>query len=88
MLRDFLHVAALFALAPQLAAAAAVVADAAGPQRLLVGLAVHVGQHQHVARLVVLGDDGNQFTLVKIGTIHRQPRAPTQDRPVGGDFTQ
>ena len=43
---------------PQLAAAATPVADATGLERLVIGVAIHVGQHQDVSRLLVLSDHG------------------------------
>src|SRR5262249_12884064 len=57
---DVLGVAALLALAPELTAAAAEVTRPAGANGLLVGLAVHPGQHQHLARVGVLRDGRHQ----------------------------
>ena len=54
---QFLDVAAFLALSPQPTAAAAPVADTPGAQRLVVGVLVHVRQHQDNAGFVVLGDD-------------------------------
>lgn len=51
-----LMVAALLPFAPQLAAAAAVVDSAAGSQRLFPSMFVHPGQHEHLARIGVLGN--------------------------------
>ena len=69
-LLEMLHIAALFALPPQLLPAAAVVAHAAGFQRFAVCFFVHVGQHQYVAIGGILGNDGDQITLAKIGSRH------------------
>ena len=55
-----LHVAALLALAPEPAAAAAEVDRPAGGERFFPGGAIHVGDHQHFARGRILGDDGDQ----------------------------
>ena len=57
---DPLHVAALLALAPELAAAAAVVTGLARTHRLLVRFPVHPGQHQDLARTRVLCDGRHQ----------------------------
>ena len=55
-----LHVAALFALAPEPAAAAAEVDGPAGGERFVPGRAIHVGDHQHLAGGRILGDGGHQ----------------------------
>jgi hypothetical protein len=67
---DVLHVATLLAFPPQPLPAAAVVADAARAQCFFVGIAVHVGEHQHIAGCVILGNDGDEICLVEIGTTH------------------
>ena len=69
---DALHVAALLAFAPQLAAAAAEIDGPPRAQRFLVTLAIHVGQHQHDAGVGVLGDGGYQtVSLGKVGRFGR-----------------
>src|SRR5262249_53425622 len=55
-----LDVAALLALAPKAVATAAEVTRAPGAQRLLVGFAVHPGEHQHRAGVRVLGNGRDQ----------------------------
>src|SRR5262245_41042745 len=57
---DLLHVAALFALAPQLVAAATEVAGPPRAQRLVERFAVHPRQHQHLAGVGVLRDRRDQ----------------------------
>jgi len=65
---DTLDVAALFALPPEFFSAAAVVNRPTGLQRLAITLPIHVGHHQHQARLGVLGDSRKQpAALFKIG---------------------
>ena len=59
-LLQVLHLAGGLALAPQRVAAAAEVADAAGGERLRHGVAVHPGEHQHLAGVVLLRDGGHQ----------------------------
>ncbi len=59
-LAHFLDVAALLALAPEAVAAAAEVDGPARAQRLLVGFAVHPGQHEDGAAVGVLGDGRHQ----------------------------
>src|SRR5205814_9454039 len=62
-----LHIAALLALSPESAPAAAVVASPSGAQGLLVGLAVHPGEHEYLATVGVLCNDGLQAAdLVEI----------------------
>src|SRR5262249_34353154 len=57
---DFLDVAALFALAPELISAAAEIDRPAGAQRFFIGFAVHPGEHQHLASGGVLSDGGDK----------------------------
>ena len=71
---DLLHVATFFALAPQLIATAAEIADTPRTERFLVGVGIHVRQHQHVVVFGILSNDRNQLTLFKIGTTHTNPR--------------
>ena len=52
--------AGFFALAPQAFAAAAVIADPSGAQRLIHRGAIHPCHHQHFAGIVLLGDGGDQ----------------------------
>ena len=79
---DGLHVAGLLALEPQLAARAAEIHRPARFRRLLQGLAVHPGEHQHVIGALFLGDHGHQplgvpFHVVKPvhGLIVAEPAA-------------
>src|SRR5205085_6818585 len=51
-----LDVAAFFSFAPQLAAAAGEVNCPAGGKRFFVAFAIHIGEHQHLARLGILCD--------------------------------
>ena len=62
---QMLRLARGLALTPQPAPAAAEVADAAGGERLGHRLAVHPGQHQHLAGVVLLGDSGHQAVGVE-----------------------
>src|SRR5687768_17838079 len=53
------------ALAPQIAARARPVADAAGFQRFAHGVGVHPGHHQHLAGIVLLRDRWHQAVGVE-----------------------
>src|SRR5581483_7507259 len=80
-LADLLDVAALLALPPQPAAAAAVVDRPAGAERLLERLPVHPGEHEHLAGVRVLGDRRNQPAgLLEVN--HRRP-SPFAGPPTG-----
>lgn len=57
---EFLMVPALLPLAPQFAAAAAVVDGVAGCQSFCPSMFVHPGQHEHLARIGILGNGGQQ----------------------------
>ena len=76
---DRLGVAAGRALDPQLFAAAAEEGGLAGGERLLERLAVHPGEHEHLAARCVLHDGGREPLLIEfeIHTGHRMgnPRA-------------
>src|SRR4051812_15988115 len=76
-LANFLHIPRLLPLAPELLAAAAEVDGPAGADRLLERLAVHPGDHEHLARLIVLGDRRDQAAgLVEVE--HRKTRIESQ----------
>src|SRR5262249_48147796 len=64
----FLDVPPLFAFAPELAAAAAVIHGAAGSQRFLVGFLIHPGEHQHLSCGGVLGNGGDE--TAGFGKVH------------------
>src|SRR5579883_2123568 len=74
-----LHLAGTLALAPQRAARARPVADPACAQRLLEGLAVHPGEHQHLAGVELLGDGRNEPCGVEA-----QARQHRRDLVLGG----
>src|SRR4051812_2791425 len=59
-LADVLHVAAFLAFAPQPSASAAKIHRPAARERLIPGLAVHVGDHEHLAGYGVLGNGRDQ----------------------------
>ncbi|MNE78120.1 hypothetical protein D3C80_1744960 [compost metagenome] len=63
---QFLHVAGLFALAPQLAARARPVDGALFGGGHGQGFAVHPGHHQHAAGLVILGNRRHQTVAVPV----------------------
>src|SRR5687768_15269809 len=65
-LDDPLGVATRRALAPELGARAGIVMGLAAGERLLQSLAVGVGQRKHVARRLILGDDGDEAVLVEL----------------------
>src|SRR5262245_3980081 len=74
---DLLDVAALLALAPELAAAAAVVDGPSGAEGLLERLAVHPGEHQDFAAVGVLGDGGHEAAgLLEVDHDVGSPRCP------------
>jgi hypothetical protein len=60
-----LHLAGRLSFAPQRAAAAAEIADTAGGQRFRHRIAVHPGEHQHFAGVVLLRDRGDQAGIVE-----------------------
>ena len=68
---DELHVAALLALAPELAPASREVHGPARSQGLVERILVHEGVHEDVSRLEVLGDRPDQsVTLAEVGPVH------------------
>ena len=71
-----LPVATGFALAPQLLAGARPVTDLAAGEGFFQRGAVHPGQHQHLAAVVLLGDGGDQaFGIPGDGLQHGGQRA-------------
>jgi len=68
---DLLHMAGGSALVPQGLPAAAVVMDLAGLDGFRPRLLVHIGQHEHLAGLGLLGDDRHQaVAFCEIGFEH------------------
>jgi hypothetical protein len=57
---DLLNVAALFALAPKLLAAAAIVHSVTKLKGLAVAFFVHIGHHENLTSLVILHDHRNK----------------------------
>ena len=78
---QLLNVAAFLALAPQLLATAAVIADLACFQGLVVRLLIHICKHQHVTRFNILGDGWDQVGLAKVWTTHRLPFLAERHNP-------
>src|SRR5262249_34233026 len=81
VLADALHVARRAPLHPELVARGAPVGGETRLERMPPGLAVHVGDHQHLAALRVLGDRRQEAApLVEIGLRHGRflPRSPRQ----------
>jgi hypothetical protein len=76
-----LHVAGLLALVPQALAAAAPVDRLAALGRGGQGLAVHPGEHQHVAAAPFLRDDGHQAVAVPLDLSSQSMRQSSGSRP-------
>lgn len=65
----FLNMATVFALAPELLATAAEVDDTTRAKRLVSCFLIHVGEHQHIALIIILCDGGNQIRIQTVGAV-------------------